>query len=396
MRQDADHWSLADRCAIVGIGATEFSRKSGRSVLALATEAGLAAIADAGIRVADVDGIVRCENDAVQHNDLATSLGLERLSYWGSTGVGGSAPCGMVAQACAAVETGLATTVLVFRALNGRSGRRFGRGRAADRVGGDGTYDEYFAPFGLLAPGQMFAMIARRHMAEFGTEPEQLGAIALACRARANANPSAQMHDRALAIDDYLGARMIAAPLRLYDYCLETDGACAVVVTSAGRARDCKHRPAVIKALAQGGMPGLQGGVVFPALMRETLTTHPSAATARTLFGRAQISPDDVDVAQIYDCFTITVLLQLEDYGFCQKGEGGPFAASGALGLDGDLPLNTAGGNLSEGYIHGLNHVVEGVRQIRGSSSNQVRGAEVCLVTSGIPPATSAMLLTPA
>jgi len=135
-------------------------------------------------------------------------------------------------------------------------------------------------------------------------------------------------------------------------------------------------------------------GLVFPALMRPTITTHPSAQVAKRLFERAGLGPDDVDVAQFYDCFTITVLLQLEDYGFCAKGDGGPFAASGALELDGDLPINTAGGNLSEGYIHGLNHVVEGVRQVRGSSTSQVEGAEVCLVTSGIPPATSALILT--
>jgi acetyl-CoA acetyltransferase len=202
------------------------------------------------------------------------------------------------------------------------------------------------------------------------------------------------MYGRPLTMEDYLEARTISAPLRLYDYCLETDGACAVLVTSVERARDCRESPAVVAALAQGGMHGIQGGVVFPALMRESLTTHPSATTARTLWSRAGLGPADVDVAQIYDCFTITVLLQLEDYGFCEKGQGGVFAESGALALDGSLPLNTAGGNLSEGYIHGLNHVVEGVRQIRGTSPSQVPSVEVCLVTSGIPPATSALVLT--
>jgi acetyl-CoA acetyltransferase len=397
MRQDPPHsHDLADRCAIAGIGATEFSRASGRSVLALAVEACLAAVADAGIPVEEIDGVVRCDHDIVHHNDLANALGLADLTYWGSTGVGGSAPCGMIAQACAAVAAGLARSVLVFRSLNGRSGRRFGQSSAPTRVGGQGSYDEYFMPYGLMAPGQVFALIAQRHMHEFGTTSEQLGSIALACRERANANPEAQMHDRLLTMQDYLDARTISAPLRLYDYCLETDGACAVVVTSTERARDCQQPPAVVKTLAQGGMEGIQGGVLFPALMRASLTTHPSAATARTLWARAGMGPSDVDVAQIYDCFTITVLLQLEDYGFCEKGEGGPFAESGALALDGSLPLNTAGGNLSEGYIHGLNHIVEGVRQMRGTSSNQVAGAEVCLVTSGIPPATSAMILTTA
>jgi acetyl-CoA acetyltransferase len=381
------------RCAISGIGATEFSRKSGRSVLALAMEASLAAAGDAGLDVRDIDGIVRCEHDVVSHNDLANGLGLRQLSYWGSTGVGGSSPAGMVAQAAAAVLAGLADNVLVFRSLNGRSGRRFGQANIPARVGGNGSLDEYFFPHGLLAPGQMFALIAQRHMHEFGTTREQLGAIALACRSHANANPDAQMHDTPLSMDDYLAGRPIAKPLHLYDYCLETDGACALLVTSKERARDGAAPPVVISALAQAGMDGLQGGMVFPALMRPTLTTHPSADVAKLLYARAGLGPADVDVAQIYDCFTITVLLQLEDYGFAPKGSGGELAASGALLVGGSIPMNTAGGNLSEGYIHGLNHVVEGVRQVRGSSTNQVPGAEVCLVTSGIPPATGAMIL---
>jgi acetyl-CoA acetyltransferase len=261
-------------------------------------------------------------------------------------------------------------------------------------VGGNGSYDEYFFPYGLVTPGQMFSIIAQRHMAEFGTTAEQLGAIAVACRHHANRNPAAQMADRPLTMDDYMGGRMICSPLRLFDYCLETDGACAVIVTTAERARDGAQACVAIHAVAQGGQPAMQGGLVFPALLRQSLTTQPSAAIAELLYRRAGLGPSDIDVAQFYDCFTITVLLQLEDYGFCKKGDGGPFAASGAINRYGDLPINTAGGNLSEGYIHGLNHIVEGVRQMRGTSTTQVEGAEVCLVTSGIPTATSAMILT--
>jgi len=383
-----------DRCAISGIGATAFSARSGRNPLSLATEAALAAIADAGLRPDDVDGIVRSEMDGVAHNDLATALGLTQLTYWGSTGTGGAAPCGQIGQAVGAILSGQASTVLVFRALNGRSGARYGRGTGRSvRVGGRGMLDEFFAPHGLVAPGQMFALIARRHMIEFGTEERQLGAIALACRERANANAGAQMRDRTLTMDDYLSARTIASPLRLYDFCLETDGACAVVVTTAERAAHGPQSPALIRAVAQGGPAGMQGGMMYPSLMRDTITTQPSAAVAETLYRRAGLGPDDIPVAQLYDCFTITVLLQLEDYGFCAKGEGGPFAASGAIGKGGRLPINTAGGHLSEGYIHGMNHIVEGVRQIRGTSAGPVPGADVCLVTSGLPVATSAMIL---
>jgi acetyl-CoA acetyltransferase len=387
-----------DRCAIVGIGETDYSRRSGRSVLTLITQAALAAIDDAGLAPTDIDGIVRCDMDTVLHNDLAHSLGIRELTYWSEVGPGGVAPCAMVGQAVGAILSGQASTVLVVRGLNGRSGRRFGlaAGDGHDherRVGGSGSYDEFFGPYGMLTPGQVFAMMARRHMLDFGTTPEQLAQIALTCRARANANPRAQMHDRPLMLDDCLSARMIAAPLRLYDFCLETDGACAVVVTRADRAADCRQRPVLIRAVAQASIPDPQPGLQFPVLMRESITELPARSVAATLYRRAGLGPDDVDVAQVYDCFTITVLLQLEDWGFCKKGEGGPFVAGGEIDIGGQIPINTGGGHLSEGYIHGMNHVVEGVRQVRGTSTSQVPGAEVCLVTSTPLPPGSGLLL---
>lgn len=394
MATDSMGWAPGG-CSIVGIGATEFSKDSGRSTLTLATEASLAAIADAGMTPADIDGIVRCDMEHVLHNDLARSLGLPELNYWGSTGSGGAAPCGMVAQAVAAVSAGLAKSVLVFRSLNGRSGARYGRSGGSRRaVGGAGSMDEYTVPYGLVTPGQFFAMVAQRHMIEFGTTREHLGSIALACRDRANANPAAEMYGRSMTMDDYLHARPISRPLGLFDYCQETDGACAVVVTSSARSKDCAQPAAAIQSAALASSIDVQGSIVSPSIFKEDLTTQPSANVARTLYQRAGLGPSDIDVAQLYDCFTITVLIQLEDYGFCDKGDGGPFAASGALDLGGSLPLNTAGGNLSEGYIHGLNHIVEGVRQIRGTSTSQVQDAEVCLVSSGLPPPSSALILT--
>ena len=383
-----------DRCAIAGIGTTEYSRNSGRSVLALAAEASLAALADAGLSPEDVDGIVRCDYDAVRQNDLAHTLGLRRLDYFSDVGPGGVAPCAMVGQAVAAILSGQATTVLVFRSLNGRSGRRFGLSPVTQqRVGGNGTYDEFFLPYGLLTPGQIFGLLAQRHMLDHATNEKDLGHIAVTCRARANANPRAQMHDRQLTMDDYLASRMIARPLRLYDFCLETDGAAAVVVTSAERARDLAKPPALIRAVAQGSVVNPQPGIQFPVVLREDLTTLPAKPTADTLYRRAGLGPEDIDVAQLYDCFTITVLLQIEDYGFCAKGEGGAFVSGGEIDLDGSLPINTGGGHLSEGYIHGMNHIVEGVRQIRGESTSQVPGAEVCLVTSTPLPPGSALIL---
>jgi acetyl-CoA acetyltransferase len=383
-----------DKYAIVGIGATDFSRRSGRSELTLATQAAVAALADAGLSPSDVDGIIRCDYDAVRPHALAAALGVTDLSYWADAGPGGNAPCAMIGHAIGAIASGQASTVLAFRALNGRSGQRYGlSGPSNRRVGGDGSYDELAKPFGLLVAGQAYALIAQRHMSEFGTTSEQLAEIPLVCRRRANSNPAAQMQDRTLTLSDYLNARMIATPLRLFDFCLETDGACAVVVTSLDRAKDCRQRPVLISAVAQAAGPNPQPGLDISALMRPEITTLPARDVAATLYARAGVGPTDIDVAQFYDCFSITVLIQLEDYGFCAKGEGGAFAASGALEPGGALPINTSGGNLSEGYIHGMSHIVEAVRQLRGQSTSQAIGAETCLVTSTALPPGSAMVL---
>lgn len=383
-----------DRCAIVGIGETDYSRNSGRSDLTLATQATLAALADAGLAPGDIDGIVRCDMDTVYHHDLVESVGLPNVTYWSEVGPGGVAASAMVGQAVGAILSGQATTVLVFRELNGRSGRRYGMSSATSQVvGGGGSYDEMYVPYGLLTPGQVFAMFAQRHMIEFGTTSEQLGQIPIVCRKRANANPRAQMHDRPMTIDDYLAARMISTPLRLFDFCLESDGACAVIVTRAERANDLAQPPVLIRAVAQATIPSPQPATMYPALARPTITSLPATAVAEVLYRRAGLGPADIDVAQFYDCFSITVLLQIEDWGFCAKGEGGPFVASGAIDADGTIPINTGGGHLSEGYMHGLNHVLEGVRQMRGTSTTQVEAAEVCLVTSTPLPPGSGLIL---
>ncbi|MGC9667604.1 thiolase C-terminal domain-containing protein [Planosporangium sp. 12N6] len=396
MSEPSYDW-IPDACAIVGIGATAYTRASGVSVTALAAEAALNAIADAGLQPSDIDGLVRSDYDETSPVALADTLGLRDLSYWGQTGAGGAAPCAMVGQAVAAVQSGQARHVLVYRALNGRSGRRLGKGvPATTGIGGASTYLELFAPYGMTSPGQFFAMVARRHMEEYGLTERALAEIAMVCRRRANANPAAQMHDRAMTLEDYFAARMISSPLRLYDFCLETDGAAAVVVTSTPRARDLAQPPALIRSVAQAIKPRIGPGQMYPVLMSESLTEMSSRHAADRLFGRAGLGPQDVDVAQFYDCFTITLFLQLADYGFCKPEEAVGFVESGALDLGGALPVNTAGGQLSEGYIHGMNHIVEGVRQIRGTSTGQVDGAEVSLVTSAPPPGASAMLLVAA
>lgn len=388
---------VPDACAIVGIGTTAYSKASGVSVTALAAEAALAAIADAELEPRDIDGFVRSDYDETSPVALADTLGIGDVTYWGQTGAGGAAPCAMVAQAVAAIRSGLATTVLVYRALNGRSGSRLGKGvPATGRVGGASSYLELFAPYGMTSPGQFFAMLARRHMEERGLTERALAEIALTCRRRANANPVAQMHGRKLTLDDYFDARMISSPLRLFDFCLETDGAAAVVVTSTPRARDLAQPPVLIRAASQATGTRVGPGQMYPVLMGPSLTELPSKAAADRLYRLGGLGPDEVDVAQLYDCFTITVFLQLADYGLCSPEDAVAMVEGGELDLGGRIPINTAGGQLSEAYIHGMNHIVEGVRQVRGTSTAQVPGAEVSLVTSAPPPGTSALLLVAA
>ena len=383
-----------DKCAVVGVGQTEFSRDSGRSVLSLATEAALKAIADAGLSPSDIDGIVRCDYDTVTAYSLAATLGASGLRYWADTGPGGVAPCMMMGLAVGALMSGQAKAVLAFRSLNGRSEARLGRKGADDtsEVGGFGTYDELYLPFGLQTAGQTFALMTRRHMIEYGTTAEQLGAVALACREHANQTPHAMMRDRRLTMDDYLASPMVSSPLRLFDFCLESDGACAVVITTAERAKDLPQPPVLIRAVAGGAPEDLRPGMMFPVVTRKDPTELGGRAAGAELWRRAGVGPNEVDVAQIYDCFTISVILQLEAYGFCEKGEGGAFAASGALKKGGRLPINTGGGHMSEGYVHGMNHIVQAVRQLRGAADMQIEDAELCLCTGGPLPVGSSVL----
>lgn len=389
--------SLKDRCAIVGIGETEYSRNSGRSELQMAVEAAQKAVEDAGLRMSDIDGIVKFTVDSAGSETLlATALGIPNLNYWGEFGGGGPASCGIIVHAVCALLAGRAKHVLCYRTMNGYSEARFGKG-AAGKVGmgvalEDPAYDEFQAPFGMISPPQWYGLVARRHMAEYGTTSEQLGAIAVAFRQHAQRNPRAQMYGRPMTLRDYLAARVIADPLRMPDCALESDGACAVVVTTAERARDLRQRPAYIMAAAQATGPRPQAGM--PSwVYRPVITECAGRWVAPQLYEMAGVTPADIKVAEFYDCFTITVLIQLEDYGFCAKGEGGPFAASVGLTVGSRLAVNTHGGHLSEAYIHGLTHVLEGARQIRGTSVNQVEDAGLCLVTGGTLNGTAGVIL---
>jgi len=371
-----------DRAAIAGVGYTPFTVDSGVSTLTLAADAIEDALADAGLTVDDVDGLATHRvGDSTPPWVVAPVLGVPEVRWYLDQFGGGSVSHAVIGQAALAVAAGIADVVVCYRAINARSEFRMGgTGRAPAPV----PDAQYQAPYGHFAPPQQFAMCARAHMNAYGTTHEQFGAVAVRQRAHAVKNPRARMRDP-ISLDDYLASRWVAEPLRLLDCCLETDGACALVVTSAERARDLRRPPALISGLAWGG------GDSFYSDGTGDLTVTEAARLAPRLYADAGVGPGDIDVAELYDCFTYSVIVQLEDYGFCAKGEGGPYAQTGTL------PVNTHGGFLSEGYVHGINHVAEAVAQLRGTAGDrQVPGAEVALSTAQpgyVLAATSAMIL---
>jgi acetyl-CoA acetyltransferase len=395
---------------IVGIGETEYTKWGGtdESEYQLACRAILTAVADAGLEIDDIDGFTSFSDERSGPIPLAGDLGVRELRFASMTSIpGGGGACAAVIEAAMAVDTGQAEAVVVYRSLCqgqfGRMGRMIGRTSGpADPVpvlreaANDAEALQAFStPFGIMGPAIMFALRIRRHMELFGTTSEHLGHVAVTLRDHANRNPRATMSDRLLTLEDHQSSRVVADPYRLYDCCLETDGACALVVTTEARAADSAKRGAVILASAQGAGAGhlLGSALSNSGAFAHEYATGGGSSVARRLWAQAGVGPGDVDVAQLYDNFTGQVLLGLEDFGFCEPGASGPFVAGGGLRRQGALPTNTAGGNLSEAYMQGLNHVIEGVRQLRGESTCQVDACELCLVTSspGIP--TSAVLL---
>ena len=380
--------TLKDKACIVGIGETEYSKNSGRSEMRLALEAITAACEDAGISPKEIDGIVRFSVDGNQVDELARNLGLDNVRFFPEVFFGGGAGCGTVQMAAMGVALGKAKYVVCFRALNERSGFRYGQMAMAMPMAG---HFQYSIPFGLMAPGSMVAMMAVRHMHLYGTQTTDFGEIAVAFRRHANMNPGAMMHGRPLTLEDHANAREIASPLRLFDYCQETDGACAMIVTTPERAKDLKQKPVHIMAAEQGTGSWME---MMTSYQRENIADlEEYTRLAPHLWKEAGIGPEDIDCVQFYDAFTPLVVMQLESFGFCKPGEGGPFVRGGALQIDGRLPMNTSGGCLSEAYIHGMNQVVEAVRQIRGTSLAQVPDCKNVLATSGSGIPTSALVL---
>ena len=379
---------IQDKAAIVGIGQTAFAKGLEDTELSLACQAISAAIDDAGLDPAEIDGLSMYSMENGREVEVARSVGLGDITYFGEIGYGGGAGCGVLGHAAMAVATGQCRAAVAWRARKRAAKSSRPWAQVSQRIEGHGQWSR---PFGLLRPVDEIAMLTRRYMHEFGATREHLANVALAFRKHANRNPLATMASKPLDREQYMAARWISEPLCLFDNCLETDGALAVVLVPAERARDCRQKPVFVHSFAQSIPREHQ---VMTNYFCEDPLLGPSWACARLLWERSEFKPSDVPVAQLYDAFSPLIPLSLEGYGFCARGEGAAFTEGGALEWpDGRLPTNTSGGGMSEAYVHGFNLILEGVRQMRGTSTSQVDGAESCLVTSGEGVPTSAVLL---
>ncbi len=385
--------TFSDKAAITGVGETDFVKGTERTAVDMMLEASRRAIADAGLRPSDIDGMVPPPIYTTSE-ELAANLGIDVLRYAATVHMGGASPTTALQHAAIAIAAGLCDHVLVTLGWNGFSALRPKPGAPPTRPMNMNTLTNtirgYYMPFGVFLPVQMYAWLATRHSQLHGVGPEAMGAVAMACRRHAQLNPKAFTYGRPLDWETYHDARMVSEPFRLYDCCLETDGALACVVTSIERARDLRQKPVLVHAVAQASGPN-------PVHLANYNNTPEMVTTAvfcaEQLWARSEIGPRDIDCAQIYDAFTPLVISGLEDYGFCKRGEGGPFTEGGRLELGGELPTLTSGGGLSEAYVHGFNLILEAVRQVRGTSTAQVEDCRNVLVTGASGVATSAMVV---
>jgi acetyl-CoA acetyltransferase len=337
--------------------------------------------------------MVTYTQDANQEIAVARETGIGDLSFFSRVHYGGGAACATVLQAAMAVATGAASTVVCYRAFNERSGRRYGQPDA--QLGGEPTSQglemSWHVPYGLMTPAAWVAMFARRYMHAFGAGSEDFGRVAVAMRRHAATNPAAWFYGRPITLAEHQASRWIVEPLHLLDCCQESDGAVALVVTSLERARDLRHPPAVVAAAAQGA--GAEQ-MMMTSYYRDDMTGLPEmSVVARKLWEQSGLRPADIQTAILYDHFTPFVLAQLEELGFCGRGEAKDFVAGGGIEIDGHLPVNPHGGQLGEAYIHGMNGIAEAVRQLRGTSVNQLAGVHNVLVTAGTGVPTSGLIL---
>ena len=372
------NWS--NEAAIVGIGETEYTKGTQRTAVDMMLEAARKAIADAGLSPHDIDGMVP-PPVITTSEELAANLGIPILRYASTLHMGGASPTAAIQNAAIAIAAGIASNVLIVLGWNGYSALRPKPGQPKSRPVGisamAATMKDFYVPFGVMLPVQMYAWLATRHKQLYNVPDEATGEIAVACRTHAQLNPKAFMADRPLTMEQYLESRMVSDPFRLNDCCLETDGACAVVLSSAAQAADLPHDPVYVMGAAEGHP--------YPAddipSRQDPFRIGLSYAAPRA-FEMAGIQPTDVDFLQVYDCFTYVVLLQLEAMGFAERGGVYDFVKNGQVQLGGRYPLNTHGGLLSEAHVWGLNHVIEATRQLRHEAGErQVENAEIGLVT---------------
>jgi len=388
--------TISDRAAIVGIGQTPFGKGLGRSEFDMAVEAIWAACADAGISPRDIDGVVRSYIESTDEENLLAALGNPELRYQASTSWGGGGSASTLAHAAVAITAGMADTVLVFRSRARGKNSVFGKAsslggryweRAETSLPG---LNQWHVPQGLVSAFQEMAMITRRYMIDYGTTEDDFAEVAVTFREHAVRNPNAVMRTP-MTVEDHHESRMISEPLRLFDCNIETDGACALIVTSAERARDLPHPPAYIHA---AGMAAGSHHIRLSALLGRSRDDDGAARVGRRMFAESGLQPSDIDAFFCYDFFTSFAIIALEDYGFCARGDGGGFVGDGGLRWDGGrLPTNTNGGQLSEAFINGMNNNVEAVRQIRGTSTSQVDGCELVLVAGANTDPSGAVIL---
>jgi acetyl-CoA acetyltransferase len=377
--------SLGRGAAIVGIGQTEFSRHADRTELQLACESITAALADAGLVPADVDGLVSFTVDPVEETELVRSVGMDEIVYSSRVPYGGGGSMGVLLHAASAVASGAADVVVCYRGIRARSGAsRFGAAKTvpSPTSGHAGTTAaQWCMPFGVLTPASWMSFNSTRYMHRFGVTSADIGRAVVQLRAYAASNPDAWGFEHPISLEDHQASRWIAEPcIRLFDCCQETDGSVAIVVTRPDRAAGLVHTPVVIGAAAGAAL--FEQEIASDHYRGDLSVMEGSVALARRLFDTFGFRRDEVDMAMIYDAFSPILLMQLEAFGFCGPGEAKDFIAEGNLGPGGSLPCNTNGGLIGEGYIHGLNLITEATRQLRGSAVNQIEGARTVLVSA--------------
>jgi acetyl-CoA acetyltransferase len=368
--------------AIAGVGQTEFSKDSGRSELQLASEAVRSALADAGLAPKDVDGLVTMTVDINDELALMRSVGIREVRWTSRTPFGGGGSKAMIQHATAAVASGAADVVVCYRAFNERSATRFGQPSQPGSQIQPGW--NWYKPFGLDTPAKIYSLWYQRYMTTYGLTNEDFGRYAVVARKHAARNPNAWFYGKPITIADHQSSRWIVEPiLRLLDCCQESDGGVAMVVTSTDRAKGLRRKLVTIEGATAGHLGSAGDATLFNYYGPDLAWFEEAEYAARQLYEGTGLQAKDIDAAMIYENFSPVVFLQLEAFGFCRRGEASDFIKEGHIEVGGSLPVNPHGGLLGEAYIHGLNNVIEGVRQLRGTSANQVSGAERILCAAG-------------